>query len=203
MRKCCVVLLAAGMLMVVPLATGLAQNAAYGVGNVSYNNTDWATVQKGDVVLFGLLDMKEPYTRQARAGIIANERLAVLERNDLLSDPGRIQVGVMGGEVTIYVNNPANVGGLGEQALIVTVDTNIAGALKATPLGVATYWCDLLRLYTGPTGSNPSAQDPVARPVVPNATWRNIPEKYRTMGTRQSGMGVYMRPGGSGSCCGG
>ena len=196
-------LLAAGALAVIPVAASLAQSPGYSAGAVSYSNADWAAVQKGEVILFALLDGRGAFTKAVRAGIIVNERLAVLEQDDLLSDPGRIEAGDIAGEVGVYVLNPGQAGGLGGKVLIVTVDQNTARALSATRMGVATYWRDLLRLYTGPTGSNPSGLDPAGRPLVPNASWRNIPEKYRAMGGRQSSMSQYTRGGGGGGCCGG
>ena len=86
----------------------------------------WAVVKRMDINLFGIPVRAGGLSADARARIVANDRMDLLLGGGVLSVPENIEVGMMNGEVVISVKNPDNVGGIPDRTLILTIDSNFA-----------------------------------------------------------------------------
>jgi hypothetical protein len=154
---------------------------------------EWGVVIVGpegsEVVLFGIPVGAGGMTAAERATVVADQRLDVLSGAGVLDQPDSFQVGKIGREIVIYVDNPNNVGQLGTEALLLTIDSNFGKYLGRNRWDIAYFWRDLMRKWAevGQQGGvglrgadlDKPLLDPAGRPMDPEHTWHQIPAGYR------------------------
>jgi hypothetical protein len=161
-------------------STSTPDEGRYEVSSMYVDGRRWATVCRLGVHLFGIPVAAGGLTPEQRARTIADSRLNVLYDRGVLSQPDRIRVGRMHGEVVIYVENPNNVGGLGRRTLILTIDSNYERFLRCSRWDIAFFWRDLMRLWSavGLMKDFRTTKDPAGRPLDPEHSWHRVPPGY-------------------------
>ena len=162
-------------------SAAMAQDqTAYRADSMIVDGARCATVSRLGVHLFGIPVGAGGMSMDERAQVIADSRLNALCDKGVLSVPDALQVGRMGGEVVIYVDNPKNVGGLGTRTLILTIDTNYERFLGAGRCDIAYFWRDLMRLWSsvGIMKRYGEVRDPAGRLLNADDTWHHIPRGY-------------------------
>ena len=165
------------------LSAGCIWALNYEPGVQDLEGREWGVVVSGpegeETVLFGVPVGAGGLSARDRVTIIADQRLDVLSEQGVLDNPDNFQVGLINGQIAIYVNNPNGVGNLPPKTLIVTVDSNFSKFLRRNRWDIAYFWRDLMRKWS--QSGNMKAldmTDPAGRPLNPKHTWHKIPAGY-------------------------
>lgn len=155
------------------------ENCGYKADHQRIDGHTWAVVKRLDTVLFGIPVGAGGLTAHERAQVIAYTRLNPLLGRKVLDDEDSFHVGRMNGEDVIYVANPRNVAGLGEKALILTIDSSFGKFMGRSRKDLAYWWRDMMRNWAGgPMKQGTKLRDPLGRPLNQATTWRTVPAGY-------------------------
>lgn len=167
----------AGLFLLLVALPAIAQND-YEPDSAWVRGDRWAVVKRMDINLFGIPVRAGGLSADARARVVANDRMDLLLGGGVLSVPENIEVGLMNGEVVIYVANPKGVGGLPDPTLILTIDRNFERYMGESRWDIAYWWRDLMRKWSRAGVIKGPMTDPAGRAMDNKETWHRVPHGW-------------------------